>query len=258
MAKQISKDIDGDGQYTDADLYGFVGELDWMFVNAMYACDQHVMRRESDGHYILDLNTSKTQTIVDKFYDLLFVGNQSYPYLYGAKDTGKDYIPFDSGRALFYMNVPGYVKELRATEFDFGILPYPKYDENQEKYINLNWAGTICAPLNISNPEKVGAVVEYLGAKSHEIVLPTYFDILLNGKLTRDDESREMLEIIYGDSIYDFGLNFSAFNDLLYVVPKLLQSKSVDLTSFYEKRADKIQQQYDKIYDAFIANSEFE
>ena len=269
MAKQVSKDVDGDGDYTERDLYGFVGELDWQFVNAMYACDQRVMKKNSDNRYVLDVNTEKMQTIVDKFYDLVYVGNYSFTYAYDAKNSGQPYIPFDSGRALFYMNTPTYVQELRATEFDFGILPYPKFDERQPSYVTLNWAGTICVPLNVANPEKVGAVAEYLGAKSHEIVLPAYFNILLSGKLTRDDESLDMLDIIYGDSIYDFGLNFSAFNDLLYVLPRLLQLQtpsamavssegqaSNGLASFYEQRADNIQRQYDKVYDAFIANSE--
>jgi hypothetical protein len=102
----------------------------------------------------------------------------------------------------------------------------------------------------------VGAVTEYLGAVSREIVLPAYFDILLTGKLARDDESAEMLDIIYGNSIYDFGLNFSAFNELLYAVPRLLQARSTDLTSFYERRADRIQQQYDRIFEAFLTNSQ--
>jgi len=256
MAKRVSKDLDGDAQYTEADLYGFVGELDWQFINVMYACDQRLMKAGEDGRYVLDINTAKTQNIVEKLNDLLYVGSQAFTYVYNARNTGQAYLPFDSGRALFYMNQPGYVTELRATEFDFGILPYPKLDENQANYVTLNWAGTICAPVNIDNPAKVGAVVEYLGAKSREIVLPAYFDILLTGKVTRDDESQEMLDIIYGESIYDFGLNFSAFNELLYVVPKLLQAKSTDLASFYEKRAQSVQKNYDKVYEAFIANSE--
>lgn len=257
MARQVSKDVDGDGQFTQADLYGFVGELDWQFINAMYACDQRLMKTDEDGHYVLDINTAKTQSIVDKLNDLLYVGNQTYTFPYNSKNTNSSaYLPFESGRALFYMNQPGSVTELRATEFEFGILPYPKFDENQANYVTLNWAGTICAPMNVNSPEKVGAVVEYLGAKSREIVLPAYFDILLTGKVTRDNESQEMLDIIYGESIYDFGLNFSAFNELLYVVPKLLQGKSTDLTSFYEKRAESVQKNYDKIYEAFIANSE--
>ena len=254
MAKQVSRDLDGDGQFTDADLYGFVGELDWQFINLMYACDQRLMKKDTDGRYVLDVNTPKTKSIVEKLYDLLYVGNQSFPYQFEAFNKNLPYVPFDSGRALFYMNQPSFVKVLRATEFDFGILPYPKYNEQQKNYVTLNWAGTICAPLNISNPEKVGAVAEYLGAISHEIVKPVYYDILLNGKVTRDEESKEMLDIIYGDSIYDFGLNFSS-SDLLYIVPWLLKDKSTDVTSYYERRANAVQLQYDKIYDAFIENS---
>jgi len=256
MAKQVSQDLNGDGIFDENDLYGFVGELDWMFINAMYACNQRVLKKEADGSFILDVNTQKTQTMIEKFYNLLFVGNQTFTYEYNSRADGRPFIAFDSGRALFYMSVPNHVRELRATEFDFGILPYPKFDKNQEEYISLNWAGTICAPLNIDNPEKVGAVVEYLGAVSREIVLPAYFDILLTGKLARDDESAAMLDIIYGNSIYDFGLNFSGFNDLLYLVPRLLQNESTDVASFYESRAHRIQEQYDRIYEAFIVNSE--
>jgi len=255
MAKQVSRDVDGDGKFTEADQYGFEAELDWQFINVMYSCGQYVMKKEDDGHYVLDLNTSKSQNIIEKLNDLIYAGNQSFMFEYDARKTGKPYVPFESGRALFFMNVPNYVKELRAMEYDFGILPYPKFDESQKDYISLNWAGTICAPINISNPEKVGAVTEYLGAKSHEIVLPAYFDVLLNGKVIRDEESRNMLEIIYGESIYDFGLNFSNFNELLYIIPNLLKTKSTALASYYEKREAKIQRDYDKIYDAFIENS---
>ena len=255
MAKKVSQDLDGDGVYTDADLYGFVGELDWQFINAMYSCDQRVMKRDSDGRYTVDINTEKMQSVLDKFYNLIYTGHQTFVYDYDARANRQPYIAFDSGRALFYMNTPSFVMELRATDFDFGILPYPKYNEEQQNYISLNWAGVITAPLNVANPEKVGAVVEYLGAISRGTVMPAYFDILLSGRLVRDDESLEMLDIIYGDSIYDFGLNFSAFNDFLYVVPRLLQEESTDLISFYERRADNIQAQYDRIFDAFVANS---
>ena len=255
MARQVSKDLDGNGIFDENDLYGFVGELSWQFISIMYSCDQRLMKRDTDGRYVFDLNTGKAQTILEKLDDLLYTGNQTFTFEFEAEYYGKPFLAFDSGRALFYMNGPSYVKELRATEFDFGILPYPKLDENQENYITLNWAGTIAAPANIANPEKVGAVVEFFGAISHEIVRPAYFDILLNGKLARDEESREMLDIIYGDSLYDFGLNFSNFNDLLYIMPNLLAARSTDLASYYERRATNIQRHYDRVYDAFIENS---
>jgi len=257
MAKQVSKDVDGDGKYTAADQYGFAGELDWMFINTMYSCGQSLLEKDASGRYALAINTQKTQNIVNSLNDLLYNGNQSFTWPYTATSTLNPPLPFDSGRALFYLNTGTNIKSLRATDFDFGILPYPKYDTNQANYVSLNWAGMICAPTDIADPGMVGAVTEYLGADSYQTVWPQYFNVLLNGKLARDDQSKAMLDLIYGNSIYDFGLNFDGFQnpELLYTIPKLLAAKSTDLASYYQQRAAAVQASYDKIYDAFIANA---
>ena len=253
MAKQVSKDLDGDGKFTTADLYGFSSYIDaGNFINAMYSCNQKVTEKDAGGRYVLTLNTEKSQSIIEKLYDLVYVGNQTYTYKVADPEEKK--ITFDNGRILFYLDVSRNAKALRATEVDFGIIPMPKYDENQKEYINLSWTGYMCSPINIENPEKVGAVAEYLGAISKKTVIPAFYDILLNGKVIRDDESREMLDIIYGSITCDFGFTFSGYNDLLRVMDVLLGEKNTNFTSYYEKKSDVIQKQYDEVYEACIAN----
>ena len=249
MSRQVSKDLDGDGQYTDADLYGFVCEVDWRMDKVSYSCAQPLVKRDDDGRYVLAVNTERMQTITDKMYDLLYKENSSFAYPYGAKT-----VPFDSGRALFYMYAPKEIVALRSTNFDFGLLPYPKLDENQKDYIDIYAGDSICAPANIENPEKVGAVMEYLAAMGRKSVWPAYFDILLIGKVINDEESRDMLDIIYNSSIFDFGFTFK--NDFYKILPNMLLEKSTGVASYYEKRADAVQRQIDVIYDAFVANSE--
>jgi hypothetical protein len=75
---------------------------------------------------------------------------------------------------------------------------------------------------------------------------------MLYGKVIRDEESRAMLEIIYGNSVYDFGLNFSNFNDLVYIIPRIMQTRSTDVVSFYERRENNVQQNLDRVYEAYL------
>jgi len=254
IAKKVSADLDGDGEFTEKDLYGYSCTFDTRLSNVMYACDQPILKKEEpDGRYTLGIYNEKTQNIVEKFYGLLYTGNQTFIDRVGA--TWLSYDMFADGQVLFCMQPLVRVKVLLGSDVDFGILPYPKYDEKQEKYLSLNWGGFICAPITISNPEKVGAVVEYLGAKSRETVWPEFYETFMSNKFARDSESIDMLEIIYSDNIYDFGLTYSQYNDFLYLLPRMMEKKTTDLASWYESRANSIQKIYDKYYDAFIESS---
>ena len=88
---------------------------------------------------------------------------------------------------------------------DFGILPLPKYDENQEKYETLNWSGFMVIPATAGDLEMVGTVVENLGYLNDKIVLPAFYEILLGQKISRNEESSQMLDIIFEGSVYDLG-----------------------------------------------------
>ena len=49
-----------------------------------------------------------------------------------------------------------------------------------------------------ANPEKSAAILQAIAYYSKEEVIPAYYDICLTGKSLRDDESSEMLDIIFG------------------------------------------------------------
>lgn len=253
IAKMVSTDVDGDGEYTEKDLYGYSCTYDTRLSNILYACDQPILAKEPDGRFKLAIYSEKTKDIIDNFYDLLYSGNQTFIDKKQADTLSYDM--FANGNVLFCMHPYFYALKLRDSDVDFGVIPYPKYDTNQEKYLSLNWGGFICAPTTIANPAKVGAIVEYLGAKSREAVWPEFYETLMSNKFTRDAESVDMLEIIYDNNIYDFGLTYSNYNDFLFLVPRMMQKNTTDLASWYESKADAILKQYDKYYDAFIEAS---
>ncbi len=106
---------------------------------------------------------------------------------------------FSAGHALFYLEPIGSLKKLRDMDAEFGIMPYPKYDENQENYITYiaTYAALCGIPVTSSDPARTGVILENLCAQSHGELRTAYEGSTLNFKYIRDTESAEMLQLIF-------------------------------------------------------------
>ena len=99
-----------------------------------------------------------------------------------------------------------HVQQLRSMETDFGILPYPKYDEAQERYYSrVSYYNAPIVPVTNNNLELTGALLEYFNYISSETVIPAYYDIVLKSKTSRDNESQAMLDLIFDSRVVDIG-----------------------------------------------------
>ena len=255
MAKQVTKDIDGNGIYDANDLYGLGLLLDGSgMIAMMHSCDQYITRRDEDGKPVLDIMSEKLTSLIDKIYDIVWNGNQTYTWDLHVWDSADSRAEMDNffpnGHSLFLLNSPGTgaSKELRAMDVDFGILPYPKYDEKQKDYISLNHAGLMCVPIDVKDIEMVGIVCELLGAESRRYTIPAYFDVLLMYKGVRDDDSLEMMKIIFDNVVYDFGYNYSNFTNMAYIVPRVIEQKNTNVASFYDANVNVATKDLDSAY----------
>ena len=66
-------------------------------------------------------------------------------------------------------------------EHEFGLLPFPKYDENQEKYMTQQPANynLFALPSLIEDKERTFNIIEDMNYYSGLIVYPAWFDVLL-------------------------------------------------------------------------------
>lgn len=121
------------------------------------------------------------------------------------------YTAFESNRALFMVEVLGRVKELRTMDTDFGLLPFPKYDENQEQYMSGNAFSASLMSIPITNPdfERTGTILENICAGSYEDLIPAYYELNLKGKQLRDNDSEAMLNLMLNNIQYDIALIFN-------------------------------------------------
>jgi len=96
--------------------------------------------------------------------------------------------------------------------------------------------------------------LELLAYESANEVIPTYYDVLLEGKLARDTDTIAMLDILFDTIAYEVGGNYFGFesglSDLFYTTCRLtFYNKSADFASWYktkEKASAKILERFYK------------
>jgi disulfide oxidoreductase YuzD len=147
---------------------------------------------------------------------------------------------------------------LRATSFEYGILPYPKLTENLDY---MSAAGTsngngVVIPVT-APPEKFDAtcaVIESLCAEAYRNVVPTWYETALKIKYADAEIDAQMVDIIY-DHIYaplimmadkEIGIG-SIFTNAVFG-----SKDSGAFTSYYEKNEGKMQKAWDKMINAYL------
>ncbi len=148
---------------------------------------------------------------------------------------------FAAGKSLLLIEVIGNAKTLRAMDADFGIIPFPKYEESQENYIAYFSPATnaLSIPKTTKDLSRTGTVIENLSAYGYKTVRPAYYDVVLHGKTVRDEESREMLDIIFanieGEMAYIY--NWGGYANTL----KSVLSGSGDIVSSLESKKTAVE-----------------
>ena len=161
---------------------------------------------------------------------------------------------FRSGNALFHIGVISEMILYRDLDIDIGLLPMPKYDETQETYrhtFSNYWSSVIMIPRNTATADFTGHLLEALQAESYYSTTQAYYDVILAGKVMRDRESCDMLDIIRETRTIDPELAYS-FLDANSIYGSILNSKSIDkLASSIRsstKKAEKMIQNLIKEY----------
>ena len=87
-----------------------------------------------------------------------------------------------------YASETSYLRDMKS---DYGIIPYPKYDENQDGYYTFqhDQIGLFTIPVTSTKKDMAGAVLEAMSSESSKTVVPSYYEVALKSKYSRDSES---------------------------------------------------------------------
>ena len=210
--KQVAADLNGDGVRDENDRFGILSDSGMSFL-FYFTCGNNIVTLDDDGVPYFTIENQRTFDVCNGLVEFF---NDTDNMLWASKCsdtwTTLDRV-FMENRNLFR---PGSIYDIiyyRNMEHDFGILPYPLYDEQQEDYYHLiatHVAPGITVPAtNIEKLDMTCHLLEALAYESRDTVTEAYYDLNLYTKMARDNESGDMLDIIFSTKRYDLGFVFN-------------------------------------------------
>ena len=202
MCKAASSDLNGDGEMTFDDQWGYAVQTG-ITINMYYALGLDFIAKDESGIPYLSVGDEKSVTALQKlatvFADKDAVMFDSNYAKINPKTHEVIQQVFSENRALFLAEIVQLAERMRAAEIDFGILPQPKYDENQSRYYCFVECGSLGVPKNNDKLEMTGILMEEIAYYNYAYLRPEIYETCLKSKYTRDEESKGMLDIIFAN-----------------------------------------------------------
>ena len=265
MVRAVGEDANQDGVYDENDVYGLMTWLD--NVQAILAgAGERVCRVNDSGELELTLYNERVVNLYDDFTALIYDSSHVFNYQYDNKTGDRSSSDvwdknrvnmFNNNQAMFYFTMLTTVPRHRDSTTDFGILPYPKYDESQKNYghgIGVNQCSFVCVPEMVKNDARTGFVLEELSYQGKKLLTPAYYEQTLIGQYTRDEESAAMLDLIFATRVYDVGIYYT-IGDYKTALSRLYLTRSA-LSSLYDANLGQAEKKLDQINQVFAVNAE--
>ena len=204
MASSVYNDINGNTKVDEEDNFGFIIANENHAPNFLLACGYRLTEPDSQGLPKYALGSEKIVSLLDRLVNIMKKDG------FAAKLDGKDAYSttFINGKALFTTGEFQNAETFRDLGFDYGIIPYPKLDENQSDYITSSRAtySLLGITVTASDIDAAAAVLEASASENYRSVTPVYFEKALKVKYSRDDVSSQMFDIIKSHISFDFGV----------------------------------------------------
>jgi hypothetical protein len=254
MTVDYGSDLNGDGQVKrEDDLLSIVGWSSESGYSNFYSTGFAFINRDAAGDYAISYDSERLNAIIEK---VVALWTTDYAYNNMGSGTAEHEITygiFPAGRALFSDIVLSKIGTFYSDmNDDYGILPLPKYDENQESYKSyLGFTIPILyLPNNAADAERTGTIMEALCTASYDNVTPKMYEIVTKLKNARDEDSSEMIEIIIRNKFIDTAHFFDV--EGYGTLPRnVITQKSTNVASMVKAFERIAAKEWDKIIDGF-------
>ncbi|MCD8003083.1 MAG: hypothetical protein LUG88_04130 [Clostridia bacterium] len=214
LAKAAVRDVNGSGDLDDGDIYGFVTHIE-NYVAGWLSAGLKLATLDDNGIPYASWGTNEFVEVYENIQEFM---------------TNSDVVSPDSAdfalqammqkETLFCAEVIGHTQNYRSSDYDFGILPYPKYSEDVDQYYSyvVLWSCVMTIPVTTGDTDMTGIVAEAMAYYGQEIITPAYYEVQLQSRFSRDPLDAEMLDIIFTHRAYDLGVYFDwggAYSSLL-------------------------------------------
>jgi len=253
MAKDASRDLNGDGKFDKNDQFGYMSLTHIWAQGFIASAGQQMVGKDSDDMHTFVMKNERFVEIYKKMIEIIHQDNMTFDADTAGNHRLQD-IMFPNNQALFWSEVVHWATILRDMNADFGIIIHPKWDENQSGYHNYVFPPPVmCVPITSPDLNRTGMILEALCYESTDTVIKAYYDVLLKTKISRDNESEKMLDIMFRNRWYNLANTFYS-NEIYNPFNTLSKKKDADIVSWIEKNEGKIITAIEKTNAAFLEN----
>jgi hypothetical protein len=240
-------DLNGDGKmkYTD-DRYGYTGWYCDTSESIFYGLGGSYTIKGSNNLPEFNLNNEFTFNIVDKLIAVFAEENGGW---LNTINWGIDMEIFAESRSLMLNSRFMLLSNFRDMKDDFGIIPHPKLNAEQKSYLeSVDAVCTMCyIPITSKDLEYISIILEAMAAESYRTVMPAYYDVVLTTKLTRDNDSEGMIDIIKNSRSYPLQLKTFTFN----LFTPFVTGQKNNMASFYKSNEKRGMEELKIIAEAY-------
>ncbi|MBQ7346405.1 MAG: hypothetical protein IJW55_00455 [Clostridia bacterium] len=188
-------------------IFGGGGVADHIF----YGSGMTFVTHDSDG--LLQMSEDlETQKAIDLYEDIreLVTNYADVGKLDSATSIGTTFV---ESKALMYMSLRllDVQTYLLDADFDYAVVPYPMYDDEQEEYYSIAGysVSMFSVPVTAANSDMTGAVMEAMGSSGYETITPAVYEQAFRLRYMQNPQNAELLDIIHDSIIYDSGRIFA-------------------------------------------------
>jgi len=259
LATAIYDDVNGNGNQEETDRYSNLYEYynGRMF---LYGTGVRATTNGADGVPRVSLfDTDKTVKVYEKCKEV-FKGQSSWCINEMSSDAHGFTNKWNYARSLFCQDLylfhyqgAGIIGQFADMESEFGIVPFPKYNSDQENYCSMYPynCSMVAMPNTLQGEdlERAANIIEDLNYYSSIDLKDAWYEKLLKRRYTQDTESEENLELVKNNRVYDIGIYYNFGG----IVNKLLDLdvRTSNISSTYKRVQKAINNDIKNVYKDF-------
>jgi len=251
IVKDLNEDVNSNGSMDEGDNWGLM--LNYNNITILYqSSGERLVNPDGEGGFEFGLTGSRANSVVS--YGLDFMLDNEFFRTDKMGNADMQLSKFMDGSVMFRSTVFYVARQLRPMEMNFGILPNPLFDEDQERYYtptsSQGYLPGICVPTSASDLERTGIITEAMAYYSHVYLTPAFYEASVEGLLTRDEESNEMLDIIFNTKVYDLGYIYN-WGSVAFSLRTLVNEENKAYTSRFDSIQGSVESAIQETMDAF-------
>ena len=246
-------DLNEDGKYTFDNFYGLSGWATEASYSLFYGSGIKFVEKNNQGALEIKYDVERLTRVYEAVYRIWNVEN-NYRLSGGTAEHSYPWDVFKDDRSLFHDTTLQKIGVfLGDMESDYGIVPIPKYDAEQKNYASYSAyiIPMTCVPINVSDPQRTGNIVEALCTASYDFVTPDIFEIVTKLQNVRDPDSAAMINIIIRTKVFDpsHWYDIPGYGTLSRT---LLNSNSTNISSYIKGYAKNAPIKLKEINDLYL------